>query len=486
MIGLATAHTSDSTDAKWPRDSSAQGLTRFRFTGLGELMAGRPQRTQALLGIVIVVAYTATLPFLRDLPAAAYPIAPFVGLGAVGLLLLVMRYPAVLLGAYAGGAFSLPFLLVPLEINPVRGWSLLPVVAVAMYLLSRRRRISVPVDAAVLSQVVFAVVLLAGVAYSSGGTSNALEKAWRFLYMGLFLFVATALFAGDARRQRDILASYTVGAVLWAAGVFVFGSYTQGRLGFEDLAGPIVYGRACGMAATLMAAWLLTRAGRVSALIALPVGVFALYGTVLSGTRGAVVAFVVALLAVTLLSLVRGRTLLHLVVVCATLLGAALLVGKFVGGSPEELLARYAELGRSASGESAAERIYLYSIAARMLSESPLLGKGTAAYPAALQYPHNIFLEVGAELGTVGILALSSFLTAALVYVVRVLHGPEYSDSQKRMMLLLAGGFAFILVEAQFSGDITNNRLIWFFCGLISAVHATKLTRTEQGRLTTP
>ncbi len=479
MIVFVSARARDSGDASGPRHSSGQALTRFRFTGLGALMARRPQRTQALLGIVIVVAYTATLPLVGALPAAAYPIAPFIGLGAVASLLLIMKYPAVLLGAYAGGVFSILFLLVPPEIDPVRGWSLLPVVAVAMYLLTRRRRISLQVDAALVSQLAFAVIVVAGVAYTSGSTSNALEKAWRFLYLSLFLFLATVVFARDARRQWDILRSYTVGAVLWAVVVYLYGSTTEGRLGFEDLADPIVYGRACGIAATLMACWLLTNPSRLSALIALPVGVFTLYGTVLSGTRGALVAFLAALLAVTVLSLTRGRTLSHLLVVCSILLGATLLIGKFVGSAPEELLVRYAELGQGTSGESAAERIYLYSVAARMLSESPLVGKGTGAYPPALKYPHNIFLEVGAELGAVGVLALCSFLTVTVIYVLRVLHSPDYSHSQKRMVLLLAGGLAFFLVEAQFSCNITQNRRIWFFCGLISAVHATRLAHTD-------
>ena len=420
------------------------------------------------------MAYTATLPFLGNLPPRAYPIVPFVGLGAVASLLLVMRYPAVLLGAYAGGLFSYPSLFVPVQADPVRGWSLLPVVAVAMYLLTRRRRISLPVDAALLSQVAFATILLAGVAYTSGSTSNALDKAWRFFYLSLFLFLASALFAGDTTRQRDILASFTVGAVLWAVGVYLFGGYAYGRLGFEGLGGPIVYGRACGVAATLMACWILAKPTSVSVSIALPVGVFAVHGTVLSGTRGAVVAFLVAVLAVVLVSLSRGWTRAHLLIGCSILTGAVVLMANFVGKAPEELVARYVELGQGTSGESAVGRLYLYSVAARMLSESPLFGKGTGAYPAALVYPHNIFLEVGAELGGVGLLALFCLLTVTLIYVFRVFHSPGYSHFQKRMMLLLAGGFVFFLVEAQFSGDITSNRMIWFFCGLICAVHATK------------
>jgi O-antigen ligase len=436
-----------------------------------------------MLGILVLVAYTATLPFLQDLPARAYPIAPFAGLAAVGVAVLVLRYPAALLGAYAGGAFSLPFLLVPLEANPVRGWSLLPMVGAAIYLLVHRRRVALPLNAALVSQLAFAVILLAGVIYTTGSTGNGLEKAWWFLRLNLFLFVSATLFAGDTAKQQAMLASYSVSAVLWAVGVYLLGGYTQGRLGFEDLAGPIVYGRACGIVATLMAAWLLSKTMHASTLIALPVGLFALYGTVLSGTRGALLAFLAALLISIILSQITTRALVHVVFAGAMLVGTLAVVPKLVYSGPRELAARYAELGDLAAGESAAERIYLYMVAARMLARSPVTGEGTGSFPSAFKYPHNIFLEVGAEVGIVGLLAFSTLLAVSFFYVVRALLRPGYSDAQKTTMVMLGAGLAFWLTEAQFSGDITNNRLIWFFCGLISAVHATKAAPSEEGKL---
>jgi O-antigen ligase len=449
----------------------------------GDLVRRQPGRTQAAIGILIVVGYTATLPLLGNVPARAYPIIPFVVLGGVALLVAVMKYPAVLLGAYASDLLSYPFVFVSAEANPVRGWSLLPVVAIAMYLLTRRRRISLPVDAALLSQVAFTVVLLAGVGYTSGSTSNAADKAWWFLRLNVFLFASTALFAGDARSQRRILAGYTAGAVLWSVGVYLFGSYTYGRLGFEGLGGPIVYGRACGIVATLMAAWLLARPAVSTALVAVPVGLFALLGSVLSGTRGALLAFLVALLAVVLASLWRGRARSQLFPGCFIVVGAVVVTVNLVHKAPAQLATRYADLDQGMSGESAAGRIYLYSVAGRMFSESPILGEGTGAYPSALQYPHNIFLEVGAELGAVGLLALCCLLTVTCTYALRVLHAAEYTHAQKSAMLLLVGGFVFFLVEAQFSCNITMNRLIWFFCGLICAVHATKDGQVAQPQL---
>lgn len=448
-------------------------MTARSFTETGQLL-GRLGRTEGLLGVLIVVAYTATLPFLAGLSPGGQPILPFVGLGVVFSILLILKYPGALFGMYAGGVFSLPLFFVPAEQNPVKGWALLPVVAIAIYLLAQRKRVSFPVDAAVLSQVALAIALCVGVTYTSGRADEAMQKAWGFIYLNLFVFAGPMFFIGDQRRQRNILICYGVGAVLWSIAVYLCGETAQGRLSFEGISGPIVYGRAAGIASSLAACWLLTNPRSPTNLAAVPLGAFLLYGTVLSGTRGALLAFLVALLVAILLSQIRARTAFHLMVGCLAATAVAVFVVNLVGTAPAELLGRYAELSEGAAGESASERLYLYSIAADMLRESPILGRGTAAYPARWQYPHNLFLEVGAELGIAGLLALSTLLAVVIRYVCRVMYRPEYDAAQKRMMVFLGAGLAFFLTEAQFSCGITDNRPIWFFCGLICAVHATK------------
>jgi len=84
-------------------------------------------------------------------------------------------------------------------------------------------------------------------------------------------------------------------------------------------------------------------------------------------------------------------------------------------------------------------------------------------------YPHNIFFEVLCELGLVGAFTLVLYLFQIFYKVVRVLK-KDLPDDLRHILLAVFMAAVFQLVAAQFSGDLNDNRRLWFFLGATIAV----------------
>ncbi len=121
---------------------------------------------------------------------------------------------------------------------------------------------------------------------------------------------------------------------------------------------------------------------------------------------------------------------------------------------------RYEALGRLVTGETETEdgaindRIEGASTAFQMIQESPLTGRGFGGYntvynnkllPAIIKYPHNIFLEVFAELGFIYGLLFSSMILYCLIDLFR-----------KRQTTLLLLFITFVWLSL-FSKNISSN-----------------------------
>jgi O-antigen ligase len=78
-------------------------------------------------------------------------------------------------------------------------------------------------------------------------------------------------------------------------------------------------------------------------------------------------------------------------------------------------------------------------------------------------YPHNLFLEMGVELGLVGVVLVLGFLVTSWLAMARarLLRGP--AGLQAAVVTAL---FASAVVNAMFSGDIQTNANVWLAAGL--------------------
>lgn len=121
---------------------------------------------------------------------------------------------------------------------------------------------------------------------------------------------------------------------------------------------------------------------------------------------------------------------------------------------------RYEALGRLVTGETETEdgaindRIEGASTAFQMIQESPLIGRGFGGYntvynnkqlPTIIKYPHNLFLEVFAELGFIYGLFFSSMILYCLIDLFR--------KSQTTLLLL----FITLVWLSLFSKNFSSN-----------------------------
>jgi O-antigen ligase len=102
-----------------------------------------------------------------------------------------------------------------------------------------------------------------------------------------------------------------------------------------------------------------------------------------------------------------------------------------------------------------------------------LVGVGTGGYASlsstGANYPHNIFLEVGSELGVLGLLALAAFVISVVVRLLRLVAAGGENAGWSGLLLTL---FVFSLVNAQFSGDVPYNSGLWLWGGVASGLAA--------------
>ncbi len=102
-----------------------------------------------------------------------------------------------------------------------------------------------------------------------------------------------------------------------------------------------------------------------------------------------------------------------------------------------------------------------------MWSQNPFFGSGIGSFPIAVglgdkrMYPHNIFLEIAAELGVVGLVIFAFFL----LYGVKRLIQNFFSNYPYSIFVLMV--FAMNFFDALIGGDITDHRLMMVSLGLM-------------------
>jgi O-antigen ligase len=114
-----------------------------------------------------------------------------------------------------------------------------------------------------------------------------------------------------------------------------------------------------------------------------------------------------------------------------------------------------------------AERADLASAAVGVFADHPL-GAGTAGYTALTGYewPHNIVLELAAELGLAGVAVFLALLAGTAVALRRAALDPRL-----RLEAIGAASLIVLPLTMSFSSfDLNGNRILWFACGLGLAV----------------
>lgn len=290
-----------------------------------------------------------------------------------------------------------------------------------------------------------------------GGTA-ALDAVTAALLVLAFFYQCRA----HPRVAVRTLALAVLSAGLVYAGFGLLSPVSSGRLSVFG-GGPNVYARVTA-AAVLAGFYLYAADRRMRYLLFIPPLAVA---TFLSGSRGGMVALAVAMLASSgwLLRTLNRRLGVALLVFAAS--GAAALV--FFRTQVEAMFAqRIVKLTleeRYSSGRGS-----LIPSAIEMFRSEPLFGwgiegwKGTVGRSYSLDYPHNLPVQLAAELGLVGLL----FLALAIALYVR-----EYvrmREAWRDVAFFSMSGFVLVLTASQVSGDYYDARMMWIYMAVPGAV----------------
>lgn len=328
------------------------------------------------------------------------------------------------------------------------------------------------------------VMLFAGFASYAGfsliwtaGDEYATEKAFYIATLTFWPLVATAIIiAQDARRLHRFLFVLVLFSG-WIAFEAFLNYLRSGGTGFVNALGGnyLGIGRVIGLGALVALVYLLFFAqNRLLKVVALALFGFFVMLLFVVGARGPLLATVLAALVPLLMgyrfSFASGVRLKRYVLPLVGIIGVGIAATAYLieTGNLTTSLERMFVLLESDAGTSAGERIDLYAATITLWTENPIFGQGIGSWPVLMgpsvgqEYPHNIFLEVMAELGLVG---LSLFVTL-LVFAWRAL-GPWGLVRNDPIRILIVMLFVNTFANALVSGDISDNRTMFAMLGLM-------------------
>lgn len=421
--------------------------------GLRELLLA------AGVAIVATAATVALGPEALVLPVAA--VAAYV----------LMRHPPVLLALFvfvpyfeaAPGVSSIPF-------DPTVGLAVLVVIALARRVASGEG-LRMPPAPLLVPLLLIGVAILLGLLWS-GAPEYGQEKTVKYFTVTLLAALAPFALLTTERDLFKFLYTIAAGAVVVAALTLVTEPTvaegiateydTQGRYSFGGQIFPARFLCTGALILFLLPGLTRSRWALLAPLAAIGVTIVASG----YGARGPMAAFFATLVAVALISAVRSGRALATVVV-AVVVGAAVLPFVTVPDSASERLSEAARDPVSTlRGDT---RWILYNQAIELIEGHTVFGAGTGTFGAyvsivspprqRLLYPHNIFLEVWAELGILPLLAYMLAVGGGAWVLMRRLAATD--DRHERNLLTLAFGLlVFNFLVTQVSGDINDNRTL--------------------------
>lgn len=284
----------------------------------------------------------------------------------------------------------------------------------------------------------------------------------------LILLTAVVVAPDPDGALRVLLGASLASGTLYAVVGLVFGGQdVQGRLTAFG-GGPNVFARVVFLG--IVAAVALTVIHRRWWLL-VPVPVMGAAGF-LAGSRGAVAAAVLTLLAFLVVFRSRWTVRGTSVAVAVAAVGAVLAVVSLGPALDDVIRVRF--LGVLQPGSDLSGRPELLEQAWRLFADHPVVGSGLDSFWAtyginvALDYPHNIVADVA---GTAGLAGLGLFAAFGVVATRDIRRWSPLGT--ERLAIVLAA--VFVLAASMFSGDLYDSRFFWIL--IVAAA-----TRTSYGR----
>lgn len=371
-------------------------------------------------------------------------------------LLLASKYPEAVLAAFLYSGFFKAGLVLPVDLTVLLG---LLVIGLSV----RSVAVNGPPDLQWVALLFALVIAVVGIGLIGSATPYAIDKAGRFAVLGSIAFFGAASLVRDRPAVRKFAGTAILLGAILSLDAIAGGlgqAVDQVRLTAFG-ANTIALGRVAAI--TLVGALTYTLWNRSAMSWALPVMLLASLALIGSGSRGPLMAVLIAL---GILGSYRLYTKGARRFTVGATLGAAGL-GAYVLWElvPDAAIARLASMISGAPGTADPVRISLYEQAISLWLANPVFGAGTGAFAdiAPAQYPHNIFLELASENGLFGLVSFSIFAVAVFVRAVHL----AWIEPCFEYDFLMAG-LILAFVNASVSGDLNDNRILYAFAAIVS------------------
>lgn len=346
-----------------------------------------------------------------------------------------------------------------------------------------------PRNSPVTAFLLFAVIVGFSYLYTAAPLSGN-QKLIAFATLGCGMFFAPFLLFLANRDFQHFTVGATLFGIVVAATSLSFSA--TGAMGGEDNPVHIGKGQVIGLAILLLIYTPVENRWLRRFILFLCIPALAV-GLVSAETRGPLFSLLLVLILSFFLDSFRSPVISRrqMATVGAALIGAVALLSAFWFYGEEAIKFQYKTRetinlieGDNQAVGTAVERLVFYRAALDLWTERPVFGWGLSGWSMAYLhtdergYPHNLFCEVLVEQGLVGIAALLLFLGA----VFRNLRAHR-AVVQARLPCLLPG-LVYLISIAMFSGDLDDDRFIWFWCGL-TVVGCALLDRLQAGSRST-
>ena len=324
-----------------------------------------------------------------------------------------------------------------------------------------------------------AACLFGGLLYTQSW-QYGFNKALRFIFLTGWAFFGAGLLVTDILSLGRF--SWALATISTVMAVDALSNYPgAGKIAFVTALGSNYIGlaRACGLGLLTIMFFLLPTGRKPTMKLSLVVmATLQLWAMLASGARGPVISFALSLLLIFLifvlslrlpyLKIDRFALRLGLVTVLTVVVLAA------VGQELFPTLVYRVQVLLTEGGKSVLTRFDLWRSAIKLWAISPIWGNGAGQFAVAVtghdvrEYPHNIILELGAEIGLVGVLVFVTMIGVAFTRGFRYFYYGK-GLAKIAMRYLLVASF-FVLFNAMVSGDINDNRVLFSTVALLSAV----------------
>ncbi|RST57688.1 O-antigen ligase family protein [Siminovitchia terrae] len=338
---------------------------------------------------------------------------------------------------------------------------------------------------------IYALILI-GFLYSPSA-SYAIDKLIKFTVLTIPAFlIGIMILQSEESVKRFLKSIIAVGVTMSVFAIYLFMSNNAG-IGFIGLGDGnyLGLGRVTGLTFLILMIWItFSRMPRIKALLTIAVALLVFAALSISGARMPLLAA----LAVGALIVLRSVRIKNGVVLVSSgfkylfsllIVGVAFVSWLFSKGYLDTIIYRVSVLFTEKQGGVSAEgRLDRYNEAYEMFVSSPIFGKGLGSFTIFYNngvdindYPHNIFLEFLSELGLVGLIGFLVLIFLCLTPILK----SGFKGMKLEQSALLAC-FLFLLLNANTTGDINDNRMMFAFLAIIFKVGTIKRKEFETVR----